>query len=125
MAPLLFLGGTARKPLEQVVDVATKQLAKGKTAEEAVNIAYQQAAKKGWIKVPAPKVAPKAVTEAVPVPEVPVIAPKAPLAKPIIKPPLAPLEDPVMKLTNLVKAAKPVRAETELLKQEELSSTKQ
>ncbi len=144
MGPLIFMGGgAAKKPLEQIVNYTSKQLIKGKSTEEAVNLAYQQAAKKGWIKPPKVGLTPteRGVQEAtegaiqkrfhpeVPMAKPPEIKPVTlelpPVKPPMVQPPITPPPvvgvDPTAKLTSLVRAAKPVRAETQILKHEELS----
>lgn len=142
--PWLFLGAgrTAKTTLEKAGNITVAQIKQGKTAEEALNIAFNKLAKKGQMpKYPLGKIAAEA--------EVPVVKPavappmaKAPPAEvPVVKPPveappatpttrlgLTPQLGPVLerpdattKLTELVKSAKPVRAETEILKHETLS----
>ena len=55
-APLLFLGGVAKKPAEELLKSTLKQTAKGTPVEEAVNIAFSDLAKKG--KMPLYRVGP-------------------------------------------------------------------
>ena len=87
-------------------------------------------AKPPAVEIPKPE-APQAISEGVKLPIEPPVAEE--IAAEVITPPptkppptaveaaIPPTEDPVVKLTNLIKTAKPVRAETELLKHEELS----
>ena len=58
LAPLLFIGGAPKKLGEESLHLALKQIAKGKPAEEAVNITFSQMAKKG--KLPKFRIAPEA-----------------------------------------------------------------
>lgn len=134
---LLGIGKVAKTALERAGSIVTAQIKKGKSAEEALNIAFDKLAKKGQL----PKMPEAAVRAEVPVAPEPV---KPPVAKPItpavakvapippkgvvpqvVKPPVAPsvvpATDPTAKLTSIIKAAKPVRAETQVLKHEELS----
>ncbi|KKN18523.1 hypothetical protein LCGC14_0954960 [marine sediment metagenome] len=134
-APLMFLPGgkAAKTSLERAGDITVAQIKKGKTPEEAINIAFSKLAKRGdfpKFAVPKTKAPPKPEVPVKPVTEVPPVKPPTPPTVPPeavralpqpVTPPVSPVLDPAVKLTNLVKAAKPVRKETELLKHEELS----
>ena len=117
LAPLLFIGGGGKKAIdlgEELLKATLRQTVKGKPVEEAINIAFDQMAKKGRM----PKFVLRAVPEEVPIPK-----PEIP-AKPPVKPPVAevvrPEEAVITKVTNLVEKARPARKELELIKSTEL-----
>ena len=100
---ILFGGGAPKTALEQSLKLATRNIAKGKAPEEAINLAFDWVAKKG--KMPKFKIS----AEVPPV----VVKPKVkPPIKPKIEPPVKPPEVPAVPKVKEIQIPKAPEGET-------------